>query len=180
MRQTVRSLRERVAGAAGRALIRRLRVAASAGVRWVLEGHEDAAGNLETEEAEVAPGVGFYARPRAGDRAEAIVVKVGGESGHPMVVATRNHDGIKRLGQIAADETAVFNSIAHVTVKASGEIHIAAIGGIAAPLATLADLQALRTAIQNAVPVANDGGAALRTAILAASWTNGTTKLRGQ
>lgn len=182
MRPTRRDLRSRIWSAGGKALVRRLRVVASKGVKWALEGHEDLDGNVESEQVEVFPGVGFYSRPKAGRRVEAVVLKVGGESGHPAIVATRDQDGVKALGALAADESAVFNSLAHVTIKASGEVHIAAIGGTAAALATKADLDSLKSTINGWTPVANDGGAALKSALLELfpSWPVGTTKLRGE
>lgn len=165
-------------------MIRRIRVAATAGARWALAGHADADGNLETDDAELFPGVGFFARPKASHRTEAVLVKVGGEDGHSVIVATRNHDGVKLLGSLAEDETAIFNSRAAVVVKADGTIEIRSISGTAAPLATKADLNALRSAISGAAVTPNDGGAALKTNILAAlpeaTWPAGTTKLRGE
>lgn len=137
MRHSRSNLRARLAGGVAKAMVRRLRVVASKGVAWALEGHEDGEGNVETGLAEVAQGVGFYARPKAGDRVEAIVVKVGAESGHPMVVALRNQDGVRRLDAVEDDETAVFNSQVEIRFV-EGRIEIRTIGG--APLTVLDEL----------------------------------------
>lgn len=140
MRHTKRDLRERLRGGATpgatavRALVRRLRVVASAGVHWALEGHEDADGNVESDDVEVFPGVGLYARAKASHRVEAIAVKVGGAD-HPVIVATRNQDGIKILGDLEEDEAAIFTSVAMVKIKANGEVLIGSIDGTFAALA---------------------------------------------
>lgn len=137
MRGSVRSLRDRVSGpaAAFLSIARRMRVAATAAVTWAIEGAEDDDGSVETDDAEVFPGVGFYARPKAGDATEAVVVEIGGAPGHAVVIATRNMDGIKRLGSIGEDETLIFNSTTAIKISADGTISIGAIGAPLTPLA---------------------------------------------
>src|SRR5262245_1637556 len=100
MSQTVTRLRQRTGGATLglRSALRRMVVAASDAVLWALDGLEDLEGNIEREEAEAFLGIGFYSRPGPNsDGAEAIVVKVGGMSGHPAVVATRDQRALARF-----------------------------------------------------------------------------------
>lgn len=196
-RLTRTDLRARLRVAPARALVRRLRIAASKGVLWLLEGGEDFDGNVERDEIETFPGVGFYARPKRGDRAEAVVVKVGGEDGHPVIVATRNQDGIKRLGELAEDETAIFTSKSVVRIKADGTVEIGSIGGAVQPTikatsyraaedALFTAIAALGTAVNGEPAVGGTlkgAGSALATAVAtfqssAASYL--TTKLRGE
>lgn len=183
MRHTRRDLRERLWQAARQSLIRRFRVAASAGVQWLLEGHEDLDGNLERDEVEVFSGVGFYSRPAAGHRTEAIVALVGGEPGHPVIVATRDQDGVKAIGDLAEDETAIFTSQAIVKIGADGSVEIRSLGGAAAALATKADLDALITTFNGHTHVYAPGpGTPLPTALPVAQAppSSGTTTLKAQ
>lgn len=188
MRATVQTFREhdreRTRPVWARNMVRRFSVAASSAVKWALDGLRDHEGNVERQNAEVFSGIGFYSRPAAGHRAEAVVVKVGGAGGHSVIVGTRSQDALKAIeaagGALAEDEVVIFNSTSQVRVKANGEIHIGVAGGTVGALATKADLDALRAAIQGTTISPGDGGAALRAAILAASWTAGTTKLKAQ
>lgn len=168
-----------VARAAG--MIRRMVITLSgAKAIWQLTGFRQLDGSNEVVNAEVFSGVGFYARPAASGKPEAIVVMVG-DGKVPAVVAVRDEATRAAVaGDLEADETAVFTSQAIVHLKNDGTVEIRSEGGAAVPLATKADLDALRAAIQGAVPVANDGGAALKAAILAAAWTTGTAKLKGE
>jgi len=151
MRMTTRAFRERGGGPALdlRNALRRMVVAATDAVLWALDGFEDDEGNVEREDAEVFSGIGFYARPASGADAEAVIVKIGGQSGHPVVVATRDERARQALeaadGAVAAGETALYNPGAVVRLTNSGEIHARAPGGAAVALATKADIDALRT-----------------------------------
>jgi hypothetical protein len=129
-------LRDDLAGPAGviRGMVRRMRLAASSAVRWTVEGFVDHDGKVESDEAEVFPGVGVFARPLASDTTEVILLKVGGASGHAVIVATRNQDGIKRIGALAPDETIIFNSTIAVKLTADGAIQIGSVGGPYTPL----------------------------------------------
>jgi phage gp45-like len=109
----------------GRAAIRRLVIAATPGGLWQLLGHED-----ETEDdAPAFQGIGFASRPTqtsldAGN-AEAILVKIGGKSAHPVIVATR--DESIRV-ELEAGETAIFNeagALAKLTKDGDVEINCA-------------------------------------------------------
>lgn len=70
----------------------------------------------------------------------------------------------------------------NVTLLLDDKVKIKSVGGTSVPLGTVPDLQTLKNAINNAVPVANDGGANLKTTILAAlaNWPTGTTVLEGE
>lgn len=145
MRQTVRSLRARVGGIGNRVrnVIRRMGVSTTDGALWVLEGVEDYEGNVETDEAEVFSGVGFYSRPARGRDVEAVVARVGGESGHGVVVATRDH-ALVQLLDLGDNETAIATTKAVVKITADGTIEVGSHDGAFAPLATKADIDALR------------------------------------
>ncbi len=126
-----------------RGLIRRLTVKATSALLWALEGFDDLEGNVEQLDAELFVAGGFHARPAAGARAEALVVQVGGESGHAVVVGTRDADSLKVAGQGDADGAQIHNSVAIVRVRASGVVEAGTHGGPFVPLATKADLDAL-------------------------------------
>lgn len=147
MRQTVQSLhgRNRGAGRELRNAIRRFAVAATSAVLWALEGFEDADGNVERQDAEVFSGVGFYARPPATARAEVVVAKVGGESGHPAIIATRDQDTLAAVqalgGSVGEGETIMFNSGAWVRLNADGTVYIGTPGGVVRQLVTKEDFE---------------------------------------
>lgn len=128
-----------------RGRLRRMAIKLTSRVLWQLLGHKTDDGT-ETVDAEVFSGIGFYARPRTSDRAEAIVVNVGGAS-HPAIVATRNEDVRREVANIAADETAVFNSQATIHVMANGEIHIRSKDGTAVQIPRFSDVESIRNAL---------------------------------
>lgn len=117
--------------------LRRMAVKLTTKPSWQLLGHL-LDGVRETPLAEVFSGIGFYARPRASDRAEAAVIHVGGAS-QPIIVATRNEDVRRQIANISEDETAVFNSQAILVIKANGTVEIRAANGVAVPLVTRAE-----------------------------------------
>lgn len=104
------------------------------GYRGVDELGEDAEG--EKFVAEVFPGIGIYARPKAGAKPEAVVIHIGAEPNHPVIIATRD-----RAAQVALDEdeTAVFNSQAVIICKKDGTIELRSRGGTAKKLVTWDD-----------------------------------------
>lgn len=119
---------------------------------------------------------GFTSVPLPG--AEAVVIFPNGDRGHPLVVAVDDRRYRPTGGE--PGEVVVYNHAgAVVRLKPDGTVEIGG-GGAVGALATKADLDALRAAIQGATPSPNDGGAALKAAILDATWTTGTTKLRGE
>jgi phage gp45-like len=115
---------------------------------WQVVGHllQDNTTN-ETADAEVFPGVGFYARPPAGANAEAIVAFPGGPS-NPVVVASRDEDTRKKAaGGALQDETFVFNSKVAIRCTASGLVQVYLIGGpTPLRLALASDVDAVMTA----------------------------------
>lgn len=106
-----------------RNMVRRLTVAATAFHQWQLHGYEYGGAQPETfDDVEVFGGVGFVSRPAAGSNAEAIVIKVGGEGGHPVVIASRDRDA---QVEIDDDESAIFNSSgAVVKVTKDGDVEV--------------------------------------------------------
>ncbi len=109
-----------------KAMIRRAVVAASANGLWNLEGFAD---EIDAD-VPVFSGVGFYSRPRSAvnSDAECVVVKIGGKTAHPVIVATRDErlrQAITAARDLAEDETIIFNSTgALVHIKADGDIEI--------------------------------------------------------
>lgn len=181
-RHTIEELRGRTGKLwiAVRNMVRRVAISRSnAGGLWQALGYDPGTdGKRETfNGVEVFPGIGFFARPKAGGKPEAIILNVGAAH-HPVIIATRDKSLQVSLDE---DETAVFNSSAVITIKKTGEIWITdRATGAAAPLATKADLDTLRAAVLGAVIAPGDGGAALKAAILAAAWPVGTTVLKGK
>lgn len=125
-----------------RAMVRRLAVVATARVLWQLSGVRNLDGTTEVLNVEVFPGIGFYARPPSG-RGEVIMVNVGGANA-PAVVASRDEQTRKDVADLDADEAAMFNSVATVHVTAAGTVDVRSAAGAAVPLATKADIDALR------------------------------------
>lgn len=179
---------------AARSMVRRLAIAATSRVLWQLTGVRNLDGTTEALSVEVFPGIGFFARPPAGSKPEAIVVNVGGANA-PAAVATRDEQTRKAVADLAEDEAAMFNSTGGVFVKADGTIHARSAGGSAVPLATLADLEALRTYVLNQFSTATghthvvSGAATTTTTSVAAPGTPpavapptpaGTSVLRGE
>jgi len=122
---------------------------------------------------------GFKSVPEEG--AEAVAVFPNGDRGHPLVVVV--DDRRRRPVGWLKGESGLYNSFgAVVRLKADGAIEVTS-GGSAVPLATKADLDALKAAITAWTPSANDGGAALRTKLtsdLFPSWPIGTSKLKAE
>jgi len=125
MRPTSRYLREKVGNAATalRGLARRLSVTLTdASAFWQLRGYQDSESNVEViPDVPVFHNIGFMSRPASGGRPEAIVISIGGASGHPVVVATRDS---RLSASLAEDETIIHNSKSRVIIRASGEVLI--------------------------------------------------------
>ena len=109
-----------------RAMIRRFVVKASAKGLWNIEGFSDE----DDSDVPVFSGVGFYSRPRSAEDsdAECVVVKIGGKTAHPVIVATRDErlrQAIVAARDLDVDETILFNSTgALVHLKNDGNIEI--------------------------------------------------------
>lgn len=153
-----------------RGRLRRMAIKVTSRVLWQLIGHRTDDGR-ETVDVEVFPGVGFYARPRASDRAEAIVVNVGGAA-HPAIVATRNEDVRKDIAALGEDETAMFNSQAIVHVIGD-QIHVRLPGGTTKRLVTVDEHNG------HTHPYEDDGTPGFTTGT-PSSAAVGTSVLRGQ
>lgn len=163
--------------------IRRMAVSLTRSMLWQLAGFKQLDGSTETFEAEPFAGVGVYARPPSGAKAEAIVVMVGGGKS-PAIIATRDE---KTRAAVAAgikeDETMIYTSQACVLIKANGTIEIRSASGTALPLATKADIDALKTwAATHTHQYLPGPGAATPTAtpLPAPPAAVGTTKLKAE
>ncbi len=171
-------------------LVRRVVLTSSSGGQWGIEGYEteDGIEGDEDEPVDVFQGLYIYARPGADDNAEAVMLSVGAKSNNPVIAAVRNEDARRRYveehGDLAAGECAIFNTLGTIRIHltAAGECHIEAVNGNAVELALKSDVQAIKDAIADATPVANDGGAALQTDIgtSLAGIPVGTTVLKGE
>ena len=142
-RQNIEDLRERVSRAYHRlrGMVRRVTISLTGNTgQWQAQGYRGiGVDDIEGEKfdlVEVFPGIGISARPKAGSRAEAIIVHVGAESGHPVIVATRDRSMEVSLEE---DETAVFNSQAVLILKKDGTVEIRSRTGVAQKLVTWAD-----------------------------------------
>lgn len=186
MKPTPRNLRRRGERAALElvGMVRRFTVGiVSAAGLWQLRGDKGAYDEDEVvEDVEVFGGVGFVSKPKKGSTsAEAIAVSVNANSGHQVVIATRD----KRWEiQVDDDEVAIHNSTgARVIVKQNGEVHVTDSSGAAVPLATLESMEALADVFDSWTPVPMDGGAALKallTTLINTGWPTGTTVLKGK
>lgn len=132
--------------------IRRMAIKLTSKALWQLVGHTLPDGRTETRNADVFSGIGFYARPAADDRPEAIVLFPGASAGAPVVVATRNEDARKAIEAVlnagaglAEGEAVVYGAGALIHIKADGTVEIRTPGGAAVPLATKADIDAVAT-----------------------------------
>lgn len=113
-------------------MVRRMVVKLSDGGVWQVAGHLLFEGQREAPPAENYPGIGFAARPPAGTSAEAIVVQVGGAN-QPAIVGLRDEATRAKVSDIAANETAAYNSLVRAYLKASGTIELRTHAGVAQP-----------------------------------------------
>jgi phage gp45-like len=174
-------------------MVRRMAVRLTSRAFWQVAGHLLLDNTTETRDAEVFSGIGFYSRPPADGKPEAIVVFPGGAS-NPVIVALRDEKTRKAVaGGLEPGETAMFNGSAIVVLKANGDIEIRSKDGVAQPLATLTDLTLLRAALDTAViAIGANGAAAVGVAMDVAyaalpppfgphvAWPAGTGKLKAE
>lgn len=114
-----------------RGVIRRMGVSLGAGSLWQFVGVRMSDGKTETRNAETFSGIGFYSQPSSSGKPEAIVVMVG-DANSPACVATRDEATRQAsVGDLAADEAAIFNSLVRVHCKADGTIELKTVLGIA-------------------------------------------------
>lgn len=163
-----------------RSMVRRLAVVATSRVLWQLTGVRNLDGTTEALSVEVFPGIGFYARPPAGSKPEAVVVNVGGANA-PAIVATRDEQTRKAVADLAEDEAAMFNSTGGVFVKADGTIEARSVAGTAVALATKADVDNLKAwLVAHTHAGVTTGVGTSAVAALTPPVVTGTTKLRGE
>ena len=166
----IRALAVRIANSLARAVVQV--IDDSKGIQMlqlgVLEGED-------VDDCERFQEYGFNSVPLAG--AEAVVVFPNGDRGHPLVVAV--DDRRHRPTDWDSGDTGTYNHAGlKVQLKASGTIEAGASGPFL-ELATKADLDALKAIFDNWITVPNDGGAALKTDLLA--WSpSGTTKFKAE
>jgi len=167
-----------------RGLLRRVSVAAS-GAFWQLLGYDDGEQRETFDEVESFGGVGFAARPRKG-AGEAIIAHIGGEGGHPVIIAHRDSSIEPAL---EADEAAAFNSKAIVHITKDGDIIVRAAPGRsvfiddgqgAVPLATKEDVDNLAIYIATQLTLPVSGGTAGPVAAPTPPTAAGTGVLRGR
>lgn len=163
-------------------MVRRMAAKLTEGPLWQAIGHLLLDSRTrEARDAEVFGTLGFYSRPIANANAEVIVVFPGGAP-NPVIIATRDEDLRKLVANLNQGETAMCNRATIILCKPDGTVEVRAPTGVAAPLATKADLTTLKSAISGAAVVAGDGGAAFKANLIAAlsSWPVGTTVLKAQ
>ncbi len=124
--------------------LRRMAVSVTSRVFWQLLGYKSHESKQPATDHENFSGIGFYARPRTSDKAEAILASVG-DARHSVIIATRNEDVRKQIANLEADETAIFTSLGIIVIKADGTVEIRSESGTAVPLATKADVDELRS-----------------------------------
>lgn len=130
-RQSVEDFREDTSMLRLRNLARRVVVSLTeaAGGAWQALGYklpgdaEDAREKFNN--VEMFGGVGVHARPAASGRVEAVIIHIGADEEHPVIVATRDR---AMQVELEADETAIFNSKTVIRVKADGTVEIGSRG----------------------------------------------------
>ena len=102
--------------------IRRMIVKVTTKALWQVLG----AIGEDDKDLPVFSGIGAYSRPPdSGTNPEVIVLKIGGKTAHPVIVATRDEDmrlAIAAIRDLAPDESAIFNRSARVHVKSDGTV----------------------------------------------------------
>lgn len=138
--------RAAVAAAAG--AVRRMAVtmtgtATAARAIWQLAGFKMPSGSVETVTAEVFGGIGVFSRPPSDGKPEAIVIMVA-DGKVPVAIAVRDEKTRQAIAAaLLEDETMLYNSQAAIHVTAAGKVEARSKDGIAVPLMTLADGQAM-------------------------------------
>lgn len=132
-----------------RGVARRMAIRLTARVLWQLTGYRNIEGT-ETVDAEPFTGIGFYARPSSGDKAEAVLVQIG-DARHAVIIACRNEDARRAVinalnggAGLKENESAMYSRAGLVHIKSNGEIEARTPSGSAVALATKDDVQTLR------------------------------------
>jgi hypothetical protein len=168
---------------ARRGSVRRMIVSRAGAVLWQLVGFAVGQRKETTRGVEVFHGVGFTAIPSKDGKPEAIVLNVV-DAAAPVIVAARDEKTRAAVvpSDLGAGDTCVFGDGAIVVLRSNGTVEIRTPQGAAKRLLTVDDGAALKNAISSAAVVATDGGAALKTNILAnlTTWPVGTTVLKAE
>jgi phage gp45-like len=177
LREVTEPFRAHVAGA-----IRKMAISLTSKALWQLTGSRLLDGSIETiPNGEPFLGVGFHARPSSSGKPEAIVLMVGDDATQPVVVAVRDEKTRQAIaGALAADETAMFNSLVIAIAKANGTYEIRTKDGTAIPLATKADIDALKTWAATHLHTAPGGGGPTTAPTVGPPSAAGTTVLKGE
>jgi phage gp45-like len=170
VRAMLRPVETRLANAIARAVVSR--VNDSGGLQTIQLG---VMAGETVDDAEHFQAYGFSSSVPLGG--EAVVLFPNGDRARPLVIATGHR--ASRITGLEEGETAIYNADSLVILKNDGTIEARSRSGSAAEVATLESLQDLKDIFTNWVPVAQDGGAALQTAL--SSWTPaGTTKFKAE
>jgi hypothetical protein len=109
-----------------RGMVRHVTISLTQSSLWQVVGQKGGSGGTETFEAPPLTGIGVYARPPASGNPEGIALAIAG-SKSTMIVAMRDEATRQAIaGDLAEDETAIFNSQALMLVKANGTIEVGA------------------------------------------------------
>lgn len=113
--------------------LRRMAVSLTSRALWQVTGHLLLDKRVEARDVEPFMGVGFYARPKAGNRVDAIVHFPNGAA-YPAAIAFRDED---TRSKVAADlnenETQVHNDVCVVRLKANATIEVRTPSGATQP-----------------------------------------------
>lgn len=128
-------------------MIRRLEFLIVDGSRWQVRGQRATAqtqGGDEVFYSTPFAGFGFYATPPASGSPEVVVASVGGPK-TTVVIAARDEATRLLVAGAIADQgsTCVYNDKAMILINPDGAVEIRLINGVAIPLATKADIDAL-------------------------------------
>lgn len=181
--KTTEKLREGMGRAAVHAAgqIRRMAISLTSRALWQLTGFTLLDGKREPLPAEPFLGIGFHARPSSSGKPEAIVLMVGDDAKSPVVVAVRDEKTRQAIaGALAGDETAMFNSLVIAIAKADGTFEIRSKAGVAIPLATKADIDALKAWAATHLHTSTGALAVTTVPTVAPPAAVGTTKLKGE
>jgi phage gp45-like len=141
-----------------RGMVRRMTVTLTSRL-WQLTGFTLLDGKPETFSAEAFTGIGFFARPPASGKPEAIVIMIGADGDAPVITAVRDEKTRQAIaGALKADETAAFNSQVILHMTENGEIHGRAKNGVAVSLALKSDVVAVDNKYANHLHATNGTG----------------------
>lgn len=182
LKQATDKLLVQLAGAA-----RRMAVEATAKAAiWTLTGVRNLANKLEPQGVEIFPNIGFYSRPAADGKPEAIILNIGNAK-LPVIVATRDEHAATAIraalgtGKPAAGETIVFASTggAVVYLKNDGTVEIRTAGGTAHRLPTIEDHEAFVAWAKNHIHTSGGAGNPTTTPTTDPPDPDGTHVLKG-